>query len=203
METRLNLSPEEEMQDDAEPAERPSVPLADDDTIRLKAAYDLHASAITAGLRKTFGDGPPDPEDVTQQAFQRLIERKTLDDIDSIKAFLWRTARNLILNEKKKIAVRSKYDFELEHIFFPSRGDNQSQEAVSSAKEELRAINEVLRRMPERRRRAFILHRIEGLTISETARRLRIARSAADRHILKAASEIQIRLAKLGKEDRS
>ncbi|MEQ3747432.1 MAG: RNA polymerase sigma factor [Henriciella sp.] len=168
---------------------------------KVDLLYRDHWTALASSLRRTFGDGPPDPDDIAQQAFQKLIEREQLSDIRSIKGFLWRTARNLMINAKRSRATRSRYDFEIEQLYFPSRGVNSTPEAVFSANQELRAINNVLRAMPEKRRRAFILHRVEGLSVSEVARRLRLSRSPTDRHIRRAAEDIQMCLSNLRNED--
>lgn len=163
----------------------------------LETLYRDHAPILKAKLRQVFGNGPPDPDDIAQAAFEKLIQRGSTSDIASIKGYLWRTARNLFFNDKKRQSMRSRHDFEIEQLFFPQRGGESNAEIVLGAKEELRAINIVLQNMPERRRRAFLLHRVEGLSISEVARRLRIARSPADRHIKRAAEDIHICLAKL------
>ena len=167
---------------------------------KIDRLYRDHWVALVGSLRRTFGDGPPDPDDIAQQAFQKLIERDRHSDIRSIKGFLWRTARTLMINAKRSRSTRTRYDFEIEHLYFPSRGVNSTPEAVLSANEELQAINEVLRAMPEKRRRAFILHRVEGLSVSEVARRLRLSRSPTDRLIRRAAEDIQMRLSGLRHE---
>lgn len=178
---------------------RDRLPLATGDTnmrsdaeIRDPIAdlYASHGEKVTALLRKHFGEGPPHPEDVTQAAFQKLLERSDLSDIRDLGGFLWQIARNLVLKEKRSMHVRSRYDFEVENLFFPLRGDVLPPERVLSAREELKRINAALRAMPEKRRRAFVLHRIEGLNVSAVARRLQLSRSAANKHIVRAVEDI-------------
>ncbi|MEM6677850.1 MAG: sigma-70 family RNA polymerase sigma factor [Pseudomonadota bacterium] len=161
----------------------------------LEALFRQLAPVITAGLRRAFGNGPPDPEDVTQLAFQKLLERAHHADIRSIHAFVWRTARNLVLKAKRAHRVRSKYDFEVEQIFFPLKGNDQPAERVIIAREQLRSVNAALRAMPETRRRAFLLHKIERLSIADVARRLSIGKTTAHKHIVRAARDIDLRLA--------
>ena len=161
----------------------------------VTALYKAYAGRLAASLRKTFGNGPPDPEDVAQQAFQKLIERPDRSDIRDLRAFLWRTARNTFLKAIRKEAVRTRYDFEVENLFFPARGDDSTPERVLEVKEELEAINEALRQMPEKRRDAFLLHKVEGLTVVEVARRLKISRTPAQKHITRAAQQIEVYLA--------
>ena len=160
----------------------------------LGALYRKKAGIFANALRRLFGAGPPDPEDVVQQAFQKLVERSDLSDIRDPEAFLWRTARNLVINEKRAQNTRSKRDFEIEHLFFPDRGVALSPERVTSAREQLALINETLGKMPVTRRRAFLLHRVQGLSLTETARRLHLSRSAITKHVYRAAADIDLAL---------
>ncbi|MEM9529449.1 MAG: sigma-70 family RNA polymerase sigma factor [Pseudomonadota bacterium] len=165
-----------------------------EDPPALEASYREMLRTITTLLRKSFGSGPPDPEDIAQQAYRKLLERKRLDDIGNLEAFLWRTARNLVFKDYRAKAVRSRYDYELEQLYFPSRGCDLDPERVGIAKEQVNQVRQVLLAMPERRRRAFVLHRIEGLSIAETGRRLKISATAAAKHIARAMASIDQRL---------
>ena len=156
----------------------------------LRALYLDYSAQLSATIRKMYGDGPPDPDDVAQEAFHRVIARGDISSIRNLKAFIWRTARNLVLKDRHLTEMRSRHDFEIEQIYFPSTGDDSTPERIISAKEQIRAINEVLGKMPEKRRRAFILHRIEGVSVAEAGRRLGISRTAAAKHVTRAAAEL-------------
>ena len=168
----------------------------------IEALYQKHAKDLTAALRSRFGNGPPDPEDVAQQAFQKLLEREDRSDIRNLKAFLWRTARNAFLSGFYREDVRGRYDFEIELLFFPERGVNSSPERVLSIEEELQAVNEALRLMPERRRHAFILHKVEGLSVAEVAKRLNVSLTPVRKHITRAAHDIEIHVAEIQRRGR-
>lgn len=157
---------------------------------RIRQLSETYLKDLTEGIRDRFGNGPPDPEDVAQEAFSRVLEMDNTASIRNLKGYLWRTARNLIFDAGKASRARERYDFEVEEIFFPLRGDNCSPENVISAKEQLSAINTVLRNMPEKQRRAIVLYRIEGMTLEEVARRLRISRTSVSNHIAKAHAQI-------------
>lgn len=160
------------------------------DQQQLVELYTESATPLTAMLRRAFGDGPPDPDDIAQLAFQKLLERQDLSDIRNLRAFLWRTARNLVFKAKRSQDVRARNDSEYEQRFFRSTGDDLDPERVISAKEQIKIVNEALRAMPERRRRAFVLHRIDGLSIAATARQLKIGPTAAGKHISRASEQI-------------
>ena len=188
------------LQQDTAPQSLPSGEPAGcaEEKSNIVTLYRSQARSLTETLRKYFGNGPPDPEDITQLAFQKLIERKDLGDVRSLKGFLWRTARNLMLKEKRSADVRSKYDFEIEQLFFPAKRDEMTPERVLSAQAQLQVIDEALRKMPVRRRRCFILHKVEGLPIAEVGEVMGLPKSTAHRDIVRAGIEIDACLQRLG-----
>lgn len=161
---------------------------------RLSLLYYQHGKAIVSGLRKAFGDGPPDPEDITQQAFQKLLERQDLTEIDNIKGYLWRTARNLVLKYKRSASVRSKYDYEIENLYFAMEWDETNPERIIEAKDQLVQIEACLQAMPIRRRRCFVLHKVDGLSVVQISEKLIVPKSTVHREIMKAAVEIDLHL---------
>ncbi|MEM8988688.1 MAG: sigma-70 family RNA polymerase sigma factor [Pseudomonadota bacterium] len=157
---------------------------------RVSRLYQDYHRPLVATLRKMYGDGPPDPEDVANEAFHRIVARDDVGSIDNLKAFVWRIAKNIVLKSRRDSARRSRRDFDVENIFFPEKSYESTPERIIEAREQLRAINLLLRTMPETRRHAFILHRIEGLSITETARNLGMSRPGAAKHIARAAAQI-------------
>ena len=107
-----------------------------------------------------------------------------------MKSFLYRTAYNLLLNEKRRQGVRERNHAELEHLNSQRVGDGSSPESALIAREQISEISEVLEKMHENRRLAFMLYRFDGLSVAEIGRRLGISRPAAAKHIAKAISEI-------------
>ncbi|MEM0955125.1 MAG: sigma-70 family RNA polymerase sigma factor [Pseudomonadota bacterium] len=163
---------------------------------RLLSLYREQATGLAAWLRSRFGNGPPDPEDVTQLAFQKLAERKDLDDIDNLKAYVWRTAHNLMLKEIRSQGVRDRNDFEVERIYFAQKGDDLGPERVLEAEQQIQLINRCLLEMPEKRRRAFMLHRVDGLNVAAVARELKLSRPAAAKHVARASADLDALLVK-------
>lgn len=162
------------------------------DTDKVSKLYSDYFTQLSQTLRRMYGNGPPDPEDVANEAFRKLIERGDISSIANLKGFVWRIARNIILKARRDHLARSKRDFEVENLYFPKKGDESTPERIIQAQEQLDAINSILKEMPEMRRRAFILHRIDGLTITETGHALGISRPGAAKHIARAAAEISV-----------
>ena len=189
--TDSNELPRPEIQESASPAE-----LIAEDAPRgaVNDLYQRAADELSAYIRRIFGDGPPDPEEVTQEAFTRLYEQPDLSRIKSLRAFLWRTARNLVLTHKRQVATRSKYDFEIEQLFFAVDEPALSPENIFRVREQLKLVNDTLKKMPERRRKAFLWHRVDGQNFTTIAGRLGINRRSVSKHIAKAAFDIETAL---------
>lgn len=156
----------------------------------LKALYQEHATALKKGIRARYGDGPPEPDDVVQEAFRRFFDQDNWRAIQNVRAFLWRTACNFVLSTKMSSGLRDKYRLELEHIFRADQRDISTPETVITVREQLAAINALLQTMPKRRRLAFLLYRIDGLTQMQISKRLHLSRSAVQKDITLAEAAI-------------
>lgn len=152
--------------------------------------YADYFAPLVAYLQSSFGSGPPEPEDVAQRAFGRLVARGNLGEIQNLQAFLWRTARNIAMSDKRAAQVRLKRKPETEILFSSSDGYAITPERVLEGKEQVALAEEVLRAMPEQRRRAFVLTRIEGLSHAETSKRLGISRPAVTKHVARATADL-------------
>ncbi|MEM0952859.1 MAG: RNA polymerase sigma factor [Pseudomonadota bacterium] len=149
---------------------------------------------LVDGLRGTYGAGPPDPEEVAQTAFVKLAQRGRLDEIKDVEGFVWISARNIVLTEKRKEIVRQENQPEISRRFFGEDCDTFEPERVLNAREQLEIVMSVLAEMPERRQRIFMLNRIHGLTPAEAGRRCGVSRTAAVRHIALATKALVVAL---------
>ena len=152
--------------------------------------YERYFSRLVEGLRANYGAGPPDPEEVAQQAFTRLSTRDGLDDIEDLESFVWIASRNIIMSEKRAQQTRTKNQQDVEQRFFGERSECLDPQRVLIGEQQIALIAEALERMPERRRTVFDLHRIQGLSLKEAGARCGIGQSAAHRHIALAIADI-------------
>ena len=161
----------------------------------LTHLYESFAPFLTNALRKSFGNGPPDPEDAAQQAFERMLERTDLTAIRDVKAFLWGTAKNFMLTGNRSTRVAARYQQDVEERFFAPQSYGTDPQRVINAGEIVALVNAALMKMPLRRRRAFYLRRVEGLPVREIAQRLGISSAAVSKHVAIASAELDVLLA--------
>lgn len=158
----------------------------------FSALYDAVAGQLVKDLRAKFGNGPPEPEDLMQEAFRRLFEHPQFSDIENKPGFLWRTAVNMALTSKRSQTKHAAYEPDVREVFFGERVVIPSAQSVLEVKEQLDTICGVLEAMPERRRWTILLRRLDGLSITQIALRLGVSRNTASKHLAKADEEISM-----------
>ena len=96
-------------------------------------------------------------------------------EVANPRAFLYRTAHNIIMDHRRREAVRARLSAE---VALADTGDgpaNTDAERVLSARERLAIVDAAVRAMEPRRRKVLIMHAIHGLNYSEIARRMGVS----------------------------
>jgi len=156
----------------------------------LPELYGRHRAELIAFVRSKFGAGPPEPEDVAQQAFANYAALGPHATVTNPRAFLFRTAHNIVVNDRKRQQVGRRF-FETApqaHEICEAR-DDFNPEVVLLGKEQYRLIEQVIRDMPEKRRLVLLLNRFEDLSYAEIARRLGLSESVVRKHAALAIRE--------------
>lgn len=120
-------------------------------------------------------------EDLAQDAFLRLWNRQ-LDEGD--RSLLFRTGQNLAIDHLRSRQVRATYAEGLVHEQLANPPLAPDGSAV--ARQELNSLMDVLRTLPERTQRAFLLNRLDGLSYAEIATLLGVSVSTVEKDIIRA-----------------
>jgi RNA polymerase sigma factor (sigma-70 family) len=156
----------------------------------LPELYGRYRAEIIAFVRRRFGAGPPDPEDVAQQAFTNFAALKSHEGVANPRAFLYRTAHNIVINERKRQHLaRRLFDATPQPQEICEARDDFNPEVVLIGREQYRLIEQVIRDMPQKRRLILLLNRFEGLSYAEIARRMRLSESVVRKHAALAIRE--------------
>ena len=133
---------------------------------------------------------PDDAEEMAQRAFVRLWRRrKHLDSDGSVRALLYRTTRNLCIDLDRKRTTRRGLRGQLRRRNRPPTPYERLRER------ELRgAIEEAIDALSPRRREAFRLCRLHGLSHVEAADAMDLSPQTVSNHVTHALKQIRAAL---------
>jgi RNA polymerase sigma-70 factor (ECF subfamily) len=130
-------------------------------------------------------------EDVVQDVMVELWRRRESIDVDtSLRAYLFRAARNRALNHLRHQKIAPRADPEMAEAV-PSRTSDTGFET----REINRALRAAARELPERCREVFELSRIQGLSYAEIAQVLQISIKTVEAQMGKALRVLREALA--------
>jgi RNA polymerase sigma factor (sigma-70 family) len=153
--------------------------------------YARHWAELCHYIRRQFGGGPPDPEDVAQETFVKFASLENHHTIDNPRAYLYRTAHNVFIDERRRLVLRHKLRGVVETSCV---SDDRTPERVLVGKERLDVLSHTLVAMPDARRRSFLLNRLHGLSAAAIARMTGYSESAVKKHIGLALGELDAAL---------
>lgn len=130
--------------------------------------------------------------DVAHDAYLRVLERPSQDDITQPRAFLYRTALNLVTDEHRR--SRHRRGESLEVLDGEEGVHSPSPQHLLLQKERLVLLQRALAELSEPCRQAFMLRKLEGLGHVEISRRLGISKDMTEKHIVNAMKHCRIRM---------
>lgn len=150
----------------------------------MSALRDLGYLFSTEGPRlrrflRRFGPSVS-AEDIAQDSFARLCAAEP-GSVTSPRAYLFRIARNLAINEVKRQAtapVRTVDPFELDAS---SPEPNPEERRVLA--EDISGLALALAGLPQRNRQALILFKVEGYSYKEVGQRLGVSPRTVERYV--------------------
>ena len=150
--------------------------------------FKKHAKDLHDFLYYKFGEAL-NPSDKVQDAFIKLWENCKKVTPAKAKSFLYTVANNLMLNEIKHQKVVLKYQKEK-----TSQENNESPEFLLQKDEYFKKYQEVLARLSEEQRSAFLLNKVEGKKHVEIAELLGITKKKVEYRIYSAFKVLKTEL---------
>jgi RNA polymerase sigma-70 factor (ECF subfamily) len=141
---------------------------------------------LCAFLRARFGPGPPDPEDVAQQAFLTLGERPAERAHESPRGFVFRVAINLVLDAKRRQGRSARALAGSVAVLEPESAPDVERTLI--ARQELDLLKQVVAGMPPRHRLYLAANRFDGLSFAEIARQNGVSESLVRKTINEAVA---------------
>lgn len=131
-------------------------------------------------------------EDVVHDAYVRVLERSSDTPIEQPRAFLYRTALNLVIDGHRRNALRQSEPLEV--LDNEERYFNPSPQTSLDHGRRLEMLQRALAELPRLCRESFLLRKLEGLSHPQIAEQLGISRSLVEKHIVNAMKHCRMRL---------
>ncbi len=153
------------------------------------AIYNKYIKDLCSFLYYKYGERL-NPNDKAQEAFVKLWENCKKVTQQTARAFLYKTANNLMLNEVKHQKVVLKYEQQNIKSY-----TNESPEFLLRQEEFLKQYQEALGNLTEEQRVAFLLNKVEGKKHSEIAEMLGVTQKVVEYRIYSAFKKLKEQLA--------
>jgi len=150
--------------------------------IFLEGLYKKYSGSLCSWLRSRYGNGPPDPEDLAQSAFEKISHVDGLAEMSNPRAYLFTVAARNALDELRGLAVRRKYI----HQVMVQYGDEVGEitpERVYSAREDIKALTRDIKKLSAVQREVVMRSRLLGQTYDEIKAETGWSSSAISRHL--------------------
>lgn len=142
-----------------------------------------HYSELLRHFTRQTGDRDM-AADLVQETYLRVLGLAAQGTgIRHLRALLYRTGRNLLINQVRRKAIEARV---LDTLSLVSEASAPSAERQADGREQLKRLLALLQSMPRKRREVFILVRIHGFSHAEAARHLGLSETAIERHMVRA-----------------
>lgn len=157
--------------------------LRDGESYAFELLYHRYKYQLAANLLKLLKSEEL-AEEVLQELFIRIWEgRESLDPDKSFPAYLFRIARNMVVDIYRKAARESKVRQQL--ILVADEIEASIEDSIID-REASSDLYDAIALLPPQRRKVFTLCRIEGKSYKEAGELLGISSSTVNDHLLKA-----------------
>ncbi len=126
-------------------------------------------------------------EDVAQEAFMKLWEKRTEIKRETVLSYLFRIAHNIFINQTR----HAKLSFNFQNQNKTAEIDNSSPEYELELKEFDIQLQNALASLPEKMRVTFLMNRVDGLKYKEIAERLGVSIKTIEKRIQKAVNQLK------------
>ncbi len=130
-----------------------------------------------------------DADDLAQEAFLRMHKVQQSSGLGNARAFLFKTANNLMVDQIRRERVHLRFI----NAEMPALADDDiseegapSAERTASAEEELTLLYAAMDNLPDKVRRAFLLHRQHDMSYAQIAKEMGVSTSMVEKYIVRA-----------------
>lgn len=161
------------------------VPLDHEAQPLFEAAFREHYTPLVQYLRRRIGCDS-EARDLAQDAYVRLLRYRENQNLESLKALLFRIATNLMGMRSRRARARRWNDHQPMDEELTVAADAPSHEQQLGDQQQLDRLMVAIQRLPTKCRQVFVLSRFHDMAYPEIAERCGISVKMVEKHITKA-----------------
>ena len=176
---------------------KPQTDVAGDDGHRdatqsekTKTVEDLfrqHNESLFLFLRSRLRSDQ-DAREVAQEAYVRLLQLERPEELNFLRAYLFKIAANLAVDHVRRAARYRQVTEQLPIFEFPTQ---PSQEARLGAQDDLKLVKKAIAELPPKCRQAFLLSNVENWSSSQIAKHMNLSDRMVRNYVSRALEHIQ------------
>lgn len=150
--------------------------------------YRRHHGKLVSWLRSRVAS-VDEAEEIAQEAWLRLLQVDGIEDIEYVRAYLFRIAANLVLYGARRRTARERYDPQDLMIHHALATPDPGPDEVTYYDQLWGAVRRVLVDMPDRRRQAFERFVLAGRTSAQVAAEMNLSVKMIEKHVARARAD--------------
>ncbi|MEO9341152.1 RNA polymerase sigma factor [Mesorhizobium sp. SB112] len=162
----------------------------------LQRLFVRHAHEVKRSLLR-LGHNAETAADLTQDTFVRVMTAAHVGDLENPRAYLHRVARNLSFDLRRRDSRVEFLDLNCEEAQ-RAADTTPLQDTVLHDRQRIALLETALLELPEKTRRAFVLHRMGEMTLQQVADELQLSTSRTWNLVQKAYLHIRRKLNEIG-----
>ncbi|WP_343748177.1 RNA polymerase sigma-70 factor [Fluviicola sp.] len=171
--------------------------LKDGSQLAFEELYGKYSKQMLWKLRQMVKD-PDDADELLQDLFVKIWEKREQVSLElSFEAYLYRIVQHIAIDYLRKLSRQAKL---YEQVQLGTTEITDDTMELLQAKETQNLLDEAVSLLPEQRRLAFTLCKIEGKSHKEAAEIMKISPNTVHNHLVKAVGAVRDHLEKSGKE---
>lgn len=163
-------------------------PLNVEDQLFFARAYRRHYPALLSFVRRRV-TSDSEAADIAQEAYLRVLRYRNEQDVAALKSLLFQIALNLLSDQARRARTEHRTGQVPIEDELPVFADEPSQYRQVAGTQMLRRALAAVGNLPRKCREVFVLRRLHGLSLQQTADRLGITTKAVERHMTRAIRE--------------
>lgn len=125
--------------------------------------------------------------EIIQETYVKTIEKSKETTIENERAFLYKVARNIVIDQSRKDKNKEFIEYE-EEKYFCSKNEQPDEIVLENVKEEL--LLEALETLPKHLKQVFVLHIFEGLTKKQIATMMNLNLNSVQKYVITATTKL-------------